>query len=160
MPDHPLPTATPPAMAVAAVLAHRAAAMEGLAWLEESALVTHVTIPAERADGMTDSYQARFSFVYYPDWPPSVTFVNPATQAHDPAYWPRIRNSDRLALHPTYGDAPNGLICNSMFFEFYFWGGHGRLAGQCWEKGRHTMAATVAELRIHLMQPYYIGPNR
>lgn len=147
-------------MARAAVLANREAAMDGLRWEEESGLVTFVTLPAQRADGVADAYLARFSFVYYPDWPPSVTFVNPSTRAYDPAYWPKINNSDRMALHPEYGDAPAGLICNSMFFEYYFWGGHAQQAGQCWEKGRHTMAATVAELRIHLSQPYYIGPNR
>ncbi len=134
--------------------------MEGLRWEEESALVTYATLPAQRTDGVTDSYLARFSFVYYPDWPPSVTFVSPATRAYDAAHWPKINNSDRMAFHPVYGDAPAGLICNSMFFEFYFWGGHARQAGQCWEKSLHTMAATVAELRIHLSQLYYVGPNR
>jgi hypothetical protein len=104
--------------------------MEGLRWTEESALLTYLTLPGRRCDGLTDTYVARFSFVYYPDWPPSVTFVNPDTRAYDPAYWPKINNSERMALHPTYGGAPAGLICNSMFFEFYFWGGHARQPGR------------------------------
>jgi hypothetical protein len=159
VPDHPLPAATPPPrLARAAVLAHRDAALEGLEWEEESPFVIYVTLPAVRPDGTADTYISRFSFVYYPDWPPSVTFVDPSTKEYSPAHWPRIINSDRLAFHATYGDAPTGLICNSMFFEYYFWGGHGRTEGQAWEKGRHTMAATVSELKIHLAQPYYVGP--
>jgi len=129
-------------------------------WEEESALVTYLALMGQRANRVVDRYMARFSFVYYPDWPPSVTFVDPTTRVYAPSWWPRINNSDRMALHPVYGDAPAGLVCNSMFFEFYFWGGHPRVTGQCWEKNRHTMAATVAELQIHLSQPYYIGPSQ
>jgi hypothetical protein len=158
MPDHPLPTPTSPQLARAAVLAHRDGAYEGLQWEEESPLILYASIPAVRVNGITDVYVARFSFVYYPDWPPSVTFVDPATRQYSAANWPRITNSAIFALHATYGDAPAGLICNSMCFEYYFWGGHGRTEGQAWEAGRHTMTATVSELKIHLAQPYYLGP--
>lgn len=158
MPDHPLPVPTPPRLAKAALIAHRDGSLEGLHWEKGSPLVLYVTLPAVRPDGIVDSYIARFSFVYYPDWPPSVTFVDPETKVYSPSHWPHSVNSDRLAFHATYGDAPAGLICNSMFFEYYFWGGHARTEGQMWTKGRHTMAATVGELKIHLAPPYYIGP--
>jgi hypothetical protein len=158
VPDRPLPSPTSPQIARAALLAHRDAALQDLQWEEESPLVLYVSLPAVRPDGTVDTYLARFSFVYYPDWPPSVTFVDPATKNYNPAHWPSISGSDRLAFHATYGDAPAGMVCNSMFFEYYFWGGHGGAEGQTWEPGRHTMASTIGELKIHLRPPYYTGP--
>ena len=162
MPDHPLPEVTPPATARAAVLRHRDRALEGLKWEEDEAndLVLFVTTPAVAASGQIDLYMVKLGFAYYPDWPPSATFVDPATRQYSPRHWPVIENSDRMALHPTYGDAPEGLICNSMFFEFYFWGGHGRNPQLTWEKGRHTMAASISELKIHLQPPYYQRRNQ
>jgi hypothetical protein len=121
--------------------------------------VLFVATPAVRPDGTVDEYLSRWSFLYYPAWPPSVTFVDPVTKAYSVAHWPRISNSNRLALHPTYGGAPTGMICNSMFFEYYFWGGHGSPERTGWTEGLHTMAASVSELMIHLRPPYYSGPS-
>jgi hypothetical protein len=50
------------------------------------------------------------------------------------------------------------LICNSMFFDWYFYGGHGDQPAVSWKPGVHRAAATVAELEIHLRPPHYQRP--
>jgi hypothetical protein len=157
MPDRHLPTPLP-LVQIRRILAEEAPrAFEGLRW-ECVGDVYFVEFPAQRRDGTIDSYLTKWTFFHYPDWPPHVTFVNPETKLHDPSYWPAT-GSDRLSLNPTYGDAPEGLICNSMFFDWYFYGGHGVQPAVSWQPGVHRAAATVAELMIHLQPPYYQGPR-
>jgi hypothetical protein len=153
MPDRALPTAVTPARVRQVLADHLPGAFEGLEW-ERDGDVYFVGFDGIRADGTVDRYLTKWTFVYYPDWPPHVTFVNPKTKQHDPRYWPVV-NSSRLALNPNYGEAPEGLICNSMFFDWYFYGGHGDQPAVSWKKGVHTMTATVEELKIHLRQPFY-----
>lgn len=159
MPDHPLPTVSDPEEARESFLNHRAAALEEYAWEEDGPLAILVQLEGHRADGTVDRYVARFSFLHYPTWPPSVTFVNPETRAYDPAYWPKA-NGPNFAFHAEYGDAPAGMVCNSMFFEYYFWGGHTPDASVRWDAACHTFAASLNELRIYLQQPLYEGPRR
>lgn len=159
MPDRPLPTVSDPEEAREAFLRHRDAALEGYTWEEDGPLSILVHLEGRRPSGEVDSYLARFRFLYYPTWPPSVTFINPDTKRYDPAYWPN-GGGPSLAFHPTYGDAPEGMVCNSMFFEFYFWGGHAPDEAIRWNPQRHTFAASLNELRIHLLPPYYQGPRR
>jgi len=159
MPDRPLPTVSDPEEALEAFLRHHKAALEGFRWEQEGPLSILVELEAQRVSGEVDFYLARFSFLYYPTWPASVTFVKPETRRYDPTYWPSATGTN-IAFHATYGDAPNGMICNSMFFEYYFWGGHNPGEGIAWDPERHTFAASVNELRIHLRPPYYKGPRR
>ena len=94
--------------------------------------------------GEVDRYLARLSFLHYPAWPPSATFGNSATHRYDPKYRPDVDPNvadATLALHPTYGGAPKGLICDSMFFEYYFWDGHAPGEGIRGDSARHTFAA-------------------
>jgi hypothetical protein len=49
------------------------------------------------------------------------------------------------------------MVCNSMTFEYYFWGGHTPAGEIHWNKGTHTFAATIAELVDHLNPPFYQG---
>lgn len=158
MPDRPLPTVSDPEDAREAFQRHQVA-LDGYRWEEEGPLSILVHLDGHRASGEMDSYLARFTFLYYPTWPPSVTFINPETKEYDPAYWPVV-NSPSLAFHATYGDAPKGMVCNSMFFEYYFWGGHTPDNSVHWDQARYTFAATLNELRIHLGPPYYQGPRR
>lgn len=158
MPDRPLPTVSDPEEARDAFLRHRVAALEGYRWEEEGPLSILVHLEGHRASGEVDLYLARFSFLYYPKWPPSVTFVNPGTRQYDPAYWPD-GGSNTLAFHAPYGDAPTGMVCNSMFFEYYFWGGHNPDASIHWDQRNHTFAASLNELRIHLRPPFYRRPR-
>jgi hypothetical protein len=142
--------------ALAAFEAHKKRALEGLRWHSDGQLAILVWLEDQHAAGQVDEYVARLSFLYYPEWPPAVTFVNPETKQYDPAFWPQA-GSDRLAMHPAYGDASEGLVCNSMVFQFYFWGGHQATNTTCWAPGHHTFAATLNELAIHLQPPYYRG---
>ncbi len=158
MPDRPLPSVSDPEEARVAYLKHRTAALEGYIWEEDGPLALLIHLEGHRPNGVVDHYVARFSFLYYPTWPPSVTFVNPQTRTYDPAYWPKA-SGPNIAFHAAYGDAPAGMVCNSMFFEFYFWGGHAPTADIRWDAKRHTFAASLNELRIHLYPPFYEGPR-
>lgn len=156
MPDRALPVASDPVAASAAWRAAAPAALDGLTWTEESDLRIRVDLPAARSDGGTDLYVARLDFTWYPEWPPSVTFLNPETHAPDAAAWPQVHGCGHLALHPSYGGAPAGMVCNSMFFEFYFWGGHAAEGVHAWDAQRHTFAASINVLREVLRPPFYV----
>ena len=132
-------------------------AFDGLRWFQDGD-VYFAELPATRADGTVDTYLTKWTFVYYPAQPPHVTFVNATTHRYDPASWPDAGNT-RLSLHPVYGDAPEGLICNSMFYDWYYYGGHGSQPAVSWKPGEHKAIATVTELREVLRQPRYRGPR-
>lgn len=154
--DPPRPLSLPELRKVLAV--DLPVAFEGLEWYGEGE-VYFVTFRATRADSTVDTYLTKWSFLDYPGQPPHVTFVNPETKHHDPAYWPNAHNG-RTQLSPVYGDAPDGLICNSMFYAWYYWGGHGDQPAVSWVPGVHKAIATVTELRDVLRQPHYQGPLR
>ena len=156
MPDHQLPEAVDPETARAALLKHSENALEGYNWEYDNDRTIYVKMPATDEQGKTEEYLIRLTFLYYPDWPPSVTFLNPETKRYDGTHWPQT-NSPSLAMHPSYGDAPTGMVCNSMMFEYYFWGGHNATENIRWQKGKHTLAATIAELTDHLKPPLYKG---
>jgi hypothetical protein len=156
MPDRPLPVPANPLEAQTAFEAHKDKALAGLCWEQDGPLAILVWLEARRPSGEVDEYLARLSFLHYPEWPPAVTFVNPDTKRYDPAFWPRT-SSDRMAMHPTYGDGSEGLVCNSMVFQYYFWGGHQATDTTRWAPGNHTFAATLNELVIHLQPPSYQG---
>jgi hypothetical protein len=151
-----MPTLADPLEARAAMLRHRDAALEGLRWCEESALVLLVWLPALRNDGRKDIYLARFDFSWYPTWPPSVTFLDRRGREPSPLAWPNVSPPPTIAFYPTYDGAPNGMVCNSMFFEYYFWGGHAPGEAIRWNATR-TFAASINELREALRPPYYQG---
>ena len=133
------------------------AAFEGLEWSRTDD-VYFVEFPAVRDDGTVDMYLTKWTFFHYPGLPPHVTFVNPQTREYDPAFWPNA-SSPRTAISPVYGDAPEGLICNSMFYDWYFYGGHGDQPAISWKPGVHKAIATVTELREVLRSPHYRGPR-
>ena len=133
-------------------------AFRSLVWVQEGDTY-FVEFPAVRADGTVDSYLTKWTFTFYPAQPPHVTFVNPTTKKYDGSSWPEAKN-ERVTLHPKYGDAPEGLICNSMFYDWYYYGGHSNRPDVGWKPGVHKAIATVVELRDLLRQPYYVGPRR
>jgi hypothetical protein len=157
MPDSPLPEAVDPQRARATLAAHVDNALEGYYYEYDGDRTIYVWMAGERPNGSVDEYLIRLTFLCYPEWPPSVTFVNPKTRRYDGTHWPQIAGATRLAFHPVYGDAPAGMVCNSMSFEYYFWGGHSPAEGIRWSKAVHTFAATMAELHDHLRQPFYQG---
>lgn len=133
-------------------------AFRDLVWAQEEDTY-FVEFPALRADGTVDRYLTKWTFTFYPEQPPHVTFVNPTTRRYDGSSWPDASN-DRVTLHPVYAGAPEGLICNSMFYDWYYYGGHSSRPDMVWRPRVHTAVATVAELRTLLRQPYYNGPRR
>ena len=160
MPDHPLPGATDLEQARKALLAHMEVALDGYTYEYDGDRTIYVHMTGNSESGGTDEYLVRLGFLYYPDWPPTVTFVNPETNKHDGTHWPEPVASPRLQFNPAYGDAPAGMVCNSMTFEYYFWGGHAPAENIRWKKGVHTFAATLAELGDHLRPPYYKGKKK
>ena len=132
-------------------------AFDRLKWSQEED-VYYVEFPAIRPDGTIDRYLTKWTFTYYPAQPPHVTFVNPKTKLYDATGWPKA-GSGRLALSPAYGSAPEGLICNSMFYDWYYYGGHGEQPAVSWKPGIHKAIATVTELRDVLQPPCYEGPQ-
>jgi hypothetical protein len=160
MPDRELPVASDPATASGAWRAAAPAALEGLTWIEESDLRIRVTLPAVRADGGEDVYLARFDFTWYPTWPPSVIFLDPSTLAPAKTAWPQVKDVGHVAFHPDYEGTPGGMVCNSMFFEFYFWGGHAKDGSHAWDPRRHTFAASINVLRDVLKPPYHVDRPR
>jgi hypothetical protein len=132
-------------------------AFDGLKWHEEDDAY-FVEMPATRADGSIDTYLTKWTFAFYPGQPPHVTFVNPVTKLYDPHSWPVV-TSQRTSLSPNYPGAPEGLICNSMFYDWYYYGGHGNQPAVSWLPGVHKAIATVTELREILRQPQYKGPR-
>lgn len=159
MPDHPLPSVGDQLLAREAFERHAPAALEGRIWTEETPLSILIQINARREDAQIDAYLARFEFVHYPAWPPSVTFVDAKTRRYDPSAWPRVEGAPNIAFHAVYGDAPAGMVCNSMFFEYYFWGGHAADDTIRWDPRRHRFAASLTELDEALCAPYYKGRN-
>lgn len=157
MPDRPLPQVTDPLIARTALQAHMAKALEGYRYEYDGDRAIYVFMNGEQADGTEHEYLLRLTFLFYPDWPPSVTFLNPETRRYDRTHWPKVSGSGRVAFYPSYGDAPTGLVCNSMTFEYYFWGGHSPREAIRWKRGVHTFAATLAEIRDHLRPPHYQG---
>jgi hypothetical protein len=157
VPDRSLPEAVDPESARAALLAHMNNALEGHQYEYDNDRTIYVWMTGIRPDGTEDKYLVRLMFLYYPEWPPNVTFVNLDTRRYDGTHWPKISGATRLAFTPVYPDAPAGLVCNSMTFEYYFWGGHSPAESIKWNKTIHTFAATIAELQDHLGQPFYQG---
>lgn len=157
MPDHPLPEATDPEQARKALLTHMGVALDGYTYEYDGDRTIDIHMTGTSDSGATDEYLVRLGFLYYPDWPPTVTFLNPKTNKYDGTHWPQPTASSRLQFNSAYGDAPAGMVCNSMTFEYYFWGGHSPAENIRWRNDVHTFAATLAELRDHLRPPHYKG---
>ena len=160
MADQPLPTATDPDLARKALVAHLEAALEGFTYDYDGDRTIDVEMTGITGSGAPDKYLVRLGFLYYPDWPPTVTFLNPETKKYDGTNWPEAIGSQRLQFYSAYGDAPCGMVCNSMTFEYYFWGGHAAAESIRWKKGVHTFAGTLAELTDHLQPPHYKGKKK
>ncbi len=157
MPDRPLPAFTDPITASTAVRKHLPSALAGHRYEYDGDRTILLWLQAIRPTGETDEYLARLTFLHYPDWPPSVTFLNPDSRQYDGTNWPAISGNPNNAFYARYGDAPEGMMCNTTSFEYYFWGGHTPTPAIHWNKNCHTFAATIAELTDNLRAPFYQG---
>lgn len=131
-------------------------------WARIDGLSLLVPLIGERPDGERDSYFLRLGFGYYPEWPPSALFVNPATLRYeypaDVPYLPRVENAQEMHVHPKY-DVPGGcgqLICASVTLEFYLIN-HGVEDRHIWNPAAQNFAATINGIQHWLKPPYYLG---
>lgn len=132
-------------------------------WTRPDPLTLLVPVVGEPADGAADDYLLRLTFLYYPDWPPSAQFVNPATLAYrfpDDARWlPKVDGTSEIAVHAQY-DTPDRkkiqLICASVTLEFYqvLHSVEDRLV---WDPRVQNFAATLTAIGRVLRPPYYKG---
>ena len=117
--------------------------------------------------GRHDDYHVDMDMSYYRDWPPGVTFVNPATGSFDPskdARWlpadpamnpPGINIGYHLSYTLTTGEAKQ-MVCNSMMLEYYM-SNHTPTPEEAWDPRRHRLYATLTVLQDLLKEPYYGG---
>ncbi len=161
--QEPVPVPVTPALAVAVVDRHLPIVLQGrtldeAGWRRPTPLSLLVPLAAERADGGTDDFLLRLGFTYYPDWPPSALFVNPATGSYrypdDRLHLPAI-NTPEIAVHAHFDGVPQ-LVCCSFVLEFYLVR-HGGEVRHLWDPSLHTFAATLNAIRRALRQPYYQG---
>jgi hypothetical protein len=104
-----------------------------------------------------DDYLLRLYFSHYPDWPPSVRFVNPETKqftAGDKRWLPMITGTNELAVHAEFPGAGQ-LICCSATLEFYQVN-HGVADQHRWTPGS-SFAATLNVLSRYMRPPAYTG---
>ena len=79
-------------------------------------------------------------------------------------WWPRFEGAPpfEFALHHAYpyenGTRPGQLVCFSHGRDYYYTG-HSPQPGQRWQRGKHTVVATLTRLRHVLTAPYYKGPS-
>jgi hypothetical protein len=105
-----------------------------------------------------DDYLLRLYFSYYPGWPPSAQFVNPATMQFGPgdkAWLPMVSDTNELHVHASYGDSGKQVICCSATLEFYLVN-HGVEDRHRWQPGS-SFAITLNVLSRYLRPPAYTG---
>jgi len=142
-------------------------------WLDAMHVVATVT--GTRPDGQHDAYYVKLGAEYYDMYPPTTSFVcppRPATgsqpgrdgwpEAPAGSRWlPNVQGLPWLAIHSGYANFADGearqLVCCSMTYEYYITG-HGPTAGQRWQQGRHTVAATLNRIHDAINCPNYQGP--
>jgi hypothetical protein len=105
-----------------------------------------------------DDYLLRLYFSYYPAWPPSARFVNPATRqfaAGDERWLPMITGTNEVYVHANYGGASGQVICCSATLEFYQVK-HSVSEQHLWQPGS-SFAATLNVLSRYMRPPAYTG---
>jgi len=134
-------------------------------WARLDPLTLLVSLVGVRESGESDAFLLRLGFGYYPEWPPSALFVNPATLRYsypdDAPYLPLIQATQELQVHQKY-DVPGGseqLICASVTLEFYIVN-HSVTDEHIWNPERQNFAATINGIQQWLKPPYYSGRQR
>ena len=105
-----------------------------------------------------DDYLLRLYFSYYPAWPPSARFVNPATRqfaAGDERWLPMVTGTNELYVHANYGGTGGQVICCSATLEFYQVN-HSVAEQHRWQPGS-SFAATLNVLSRYMRPPAYAG---
>jgi hypothetical protein len=132
--------------------------LEQLGWSSPSPLTLLVPVRA----GAADDFLLRLGFQFYPEWPPTVRFVNPQTGEYDAGrdlYWlPNVTGDPGFAVHPQYAHAnyTGPLVCCSFTAEFYQVL-HDVKDEHLWNQERHTFGATISRVQEALRSEYYKG---
>lgn len=100
----------------------------------------------------------RVGFESYPGLPPSVLCVHPLTKEHARAnhtpWWPQVSGNPFVNLQPT-SEPP--YFCFPYTLEYARTHGPAGEARHRWTPGKHTVYATITELRRILRPAYYQG---
>jgi hypothetical protein len=134
--------------------------LEEMGWRAPNAL--SLLVPVRGAANGADDFMLRLGFQYYPEWPPTARFVNPATAEFDASrdlYWlPNVTGDPGFAIHPIYSHAnyTGPLICCSYTAEFYQILHDVKLEHQ-WNSALHTFGATISRIQEALRSEYYKG---
>jgi hypothetical protein len=136
--------------------------LEQLGWRRPNPLTLLVPTTARPLESHTDDFMLRLGFEYYPEWPPTASFVNPATFGFDPTqdlYWlPQVVGDSGFAIHATYDNHHyrGQLVCCSFTAEFYL-SIHGVQSEHVWNADRYTFGATIHRVERALRSTYYQG---
>ena len=113
-----------------------------------------------------DDYYVVMDMSYYRNWPPGVTFVNPATRTFDPSKdmrWlpqigkrPKGIDIDYHASHTLCTGKTKQMVCNSKVLEYYQ-SDHSPALEEIWDPSRHKLFATIYLLQTMLTAPHYGG---
>ena len=165
-----LPVVVNPLIACAAyeedlenVLKGRHVTVEESGWTRLHSLGLLVPIKAKRpGSSAPDQFYLRLEFQYYPEWPPSAQFVNPATNVYsggNDLYWlPKIEGTDEIRIHENYS-GHGQLICSSITLEFYKVL-HDVKEQHVWKHPRQNFASTINQIEWALSSSYYTGRFR
>lgn len=119
-------------------------------------------VPVVAGPDGADDFLVRLGFEYYPQWPPTVQFVNPKTLTFDAArdlYWlPRVEGDNGFAVHQVthHANYTGQLVCCSFAAEFYLIL-HDVNPEHLWDSERHTFGATISRVKEALRSPFYKG---
>ncbi len=84
----------------------RGRTMEEVGWVRPDHLTLLIPVFGVNRMDEADEYLLRLHFGYYPEWPPSAQFINPATKRYvfpDDIRWlPRIEGASEIAIHANY----------------------------------------------------------
>jgi len=165
-----LPVVVNPLVACAAfeddlekVLKGRHVTFEESSWTRLHSLGLLVPIKANRTGSSeADQFYLRLEFQYYPEWPPSAQFVNPATKVYsggNDLYWlPKIEGTDEIRTHENY-QGHGQVVCSSVTLEFYKVL-HDVKEHHVWKHPSQNFASTINQIEWALSSPHYSGRFR
>jgi hypothetical protein len=135
--------------------------LEEAGWRRLDDLTLLVPVHGIAADGVTEPYFVRLGFAYYPDWPPSVQFVNPDTLCYakeDKCWLPKIDGCNEIQVHPAYEfeNQVIQLVCSSVTLEFYIIK-HNVEPTFVWDSNKQNFSAALNQIEWALRSNFYKG---
>lgn len=121
-----------------------------------------VSLHARPLPGVNGAFTLKLACEFCPDLPPNILFVNPATQAYDPAVdqrhvaqltAPDCRTHLNYGFQTPYPYGPQ-LVCTSLGHGYYV-SGHTPTPDQRWDPLRHSVGSAIAVVQRTLVHPQY-----